>query len=199
MSTYVEPATPETPRPEEGKEVAARALAPKVADPLGYVPIGAILAWHGSFPRTPVLSQGWAPCNGQTLVDVASPYNGQTLPNLNGDARFLRGSLSSGGLQADQLQHHEHDHNLGTQASGDHSHEFPNQVWSEPLNQNGRDNYGNFSQANWPTHNRFKRTDPAGSHAHAVTGKVLDVSAGAHTGAETRPINMAVIWIMRIR
>ena len=36
-------------------------------------------------------------CNGQTISDAASPYNGQTLPNLNGNRQFLRGNSTSGG------------------------------------------------------------------------------------------------------
>jgi len=33
---------------------------------------------------TPYLSDGWAECNGQALSDADSPYNGFTLPDLNG-------------------------------------------------------------------------------------------------------------------
>ena len=53
--------------------------------------------------KTPELPEGWVECNGQTMsgafADADSPYNGDTLPDLNassGTARFLRGSISSG-------------------------------------------------------------------------------------------------------
>ncbi len=63
---------------------------------LGVVPIGGIVAWNKSMSGTPALPAGWAECNGQVLADAASPYNGQTLPNLNGQSRVLYGGASSG-------------------------------------------------------------------------------------------------------
>ena len=66
----------------------------------GVVPIGGVVAWVKSFPNTPVLPGSFVECNGQTLSDSNSPYNGQTIPNLNGASggtqRFLRGSTTSG-------------------------------------------------------------------------------------------------------
>jgi hypothetical protein len=46
--------------------------------------------------KTPYLPDGWAECNGQSLSDASSPYNGVTLPDLNVTKSFLRGSASSG-------------------------------------------------------------------------------------------------------
>ena len=62
-------------------------------------PIGGIMAWAKAFPNTPALPIGWVECNGQVLDDSASPYDGQSIPDLNGvgsSKRFLRGSSSSG-------------------------------------------------------------------------------------------------------
>ena len=61
-------------------------------------PVGSIVAWHKSFANTPALPDNWVQCNGQTLDDPDSPYDGATLPNLNGDGRFLRGSLVDSGI-----------------------------------------------------------------------------------------------------
>ena len=47
-------------------------------------PIGGILAWLKSFTNTPALPLGWVECNGQTLNDADSVYNGRVIPNLNG-------------------------------------------------------------------------------------------------------------------
>lgn len=68
------------------------------ADALGLgAPIGSILAWHKSFTNTPALPAEWLECNGQTVSDVTSVYNGQALPDLNSvTASFLRGSNTSG-------------------------------------------------------------------------------------------------------
>jgi hypothetical protein len=61
----------------------------------GIVPIGAIIAWHKSFSNTPSLPSEFVECNGQTLSDAESVYNGQIIPNLNA-SRFLRGATTSG-------------------------------------------------------------------------------------------------------
>lgn len=68
--------------------------------PYGLVPIGGVIHWLKSFTGVPSLPAGFVECNGQVLSDVASPLNGQTIPNLNasggGTQRFLRGSTTSG-------------------------------------------------------------------------------------------------------
>lgn len=86
---------------EEGQ---AEPLASAPADAAGpvSVPTGAILAWAKSMTNTPALPVGWLECNGQVVEDEASPYYGQTLPDLNsteGDGgRFLRGGPASGAV-----------------------------------------------------------------------------------------------------
>ncbi len=68
-----------------------------------------------SIYRTPELPDGWVECNGQTLsgafADTDSPYDGQTLPDLNassGTSRFLTGSLSSGATGGSATMAHTH-------------------------------------------------------------------------------------------
>jgi len=69
---------------------------------VGGDPIGTIKAWHKSKTATPALAWGWVECNGQTLSDSESPYNGQIIENLNsqvyagGRGYYLRGGLQSG-------------------------------------------------------------------------------------------------------
>lgn len=52
--------------------------------------------------KTPKLPDGWVECDGSVLSDSDSPYNGETIPDLNssiGDSnkgRFLRGHIASG-------------------------------------------------------------------------------------------------------
>jgi hypothetical protein len=74
-------------------------------------PIGAIIAWAKSFPNTPSLPSNYVECNGQVLNDAASPYNGQTIPDLNGEARFLRGGTTSGATGGSV--NHDHTVTLG--------------------------------------------------------------------------------------
>lgn len=65
---------------------------------VGALPVGGVAAWLKSFPNTPALAAEFAECNGQVLSDAASPYDGETLPDLNGGERFLRGAATSGTL-----------------------------------------------------------------------------------------------------
>ena len=80
------------------------------------VPIGTITAWPKNFPEVPPLPSSWVECNGQIINDSDSPIDGETLPNLNGENRFLRGNTESGGtggevtheLTTDEMPSHTH-------------------------------------------------------------------------------------------
>ena len=61
------------------------------------LPIGTVLPWLKSLTNVPDLPVGFVECSGQTLSDEFSPLDGQTIPDLNGDNRFLRGNSTSGG------------------------------------------------------------------------------------------------------
>jgi len=73
-------------------------------------PIGSIIAWHKDLPGVPGLPEGWIECTnptGTATINVTgSPLNGQPIPQLNdnppsylGGGRFLRGGIASGTLQ----------------------------------------------------------------------------------------------------
>ncbi|MCP4550396.1 MAG: hypothetical protein GY835_28390 [bacterium] len=90
--------------------------AETLTDPI-HVPVGAIVAWNKSMPGTPALDSHWVECNGQVISDPESPYDGLTVPDLNGvegPQRFLRGSETSG-VEG------------GTE---DHSHAMDRQAWT---------------------------------------------------------------------
>jgi uncharacterized protein (TIGR02145 family) len=63
--------------------------------PVGTVPVGGLVAWLKNLSGTPSLPSNFAECNGQTISDAGSPFNGVTLPDLG--SKFLMGSASSGG------------------------------------------------------------------------------------------------------
>ncbi|HEX2842105.1 hypothetical protein [Hyphomicrobium sp.] len=69
---------------------------------LHIIPVGIILPWHKSMTGVPNLPPEWLECNGQTISDVASPMNGQAVPDLNnqvyagGRGYYLRGGTTSG-------------------------------------------------------------------------------------------------------
>ena len=81
-------------------------ILPAVTTPI--TPIGAVIAWLKSFTNTPNLPDGWVECDGSTLSDSDSPFNGQTIPDLNGDNRFLRGDATSGGTGGATASVHTH-------------------------------------------------------------------------------------------
>jgi len=74
------------------------------------VPVGCIIAFAKSLTGTPAMPAGYVECNGQTLSDVNSVYNGVVIPNLNGTSettkRFLRGATTSGGTGGTATHNH---------------------------------------------------------------------------------------------
>jgi hypothetical protein len=74
--------------------------------------IGCVVPFLKSYTNTPTLDPKWVECNGQTLSDAESPFNGQIIPNLNGSGgqarRFLRGALTSGGTGGSLSNTHNH-------------------------------------------------------------------------------------------
>ncbi|KKK71414.1 hypothetical protein LCGC14_2914160 [marine sediment metagenome] len=124
------------------------------------VPIGSIQAWHKDLPNTPSLFSNWVQCDGQILNDIDSPYDGETIPDLNGQARFLRGAVSSGVDEAEDFKSHAH--NIT------------------------RDLVGSI-----------------GTGAEFAANKGVSDFVGATTvvagGTETRPINMSVVWIIKVK
>lgn len=135
-------------------------------------PIGGIVAWHKNLAggTMPPLPAGWMECNGGTVTDPASPLLGATLPDLNGQGRFLRGSSTSGTDQGQMFQDHAHYRNPSN--VGEHLPTVVPGGFSYVPNLGGVD------------------TPISAFTGNAVTGSF---------GTETRPINMSVVWVMRIK
>lgn len=79
-----------------------------VSGAYGNAPVGSILPWLKSYPNTPALPDGWVECSGQVLNDAGSVYDGQTIPNLNGNNYFLRGNSTSGTTGGADSYSHNH-------------------------------------------------------------------------------------------
>lgn len=143
---------------------------------VGSVPIGSIQAWHKTFANTPSLPWGWVQCDGQTLSDIESQFNGQTIPNLNNDTQngttssgmFLRGSSTSGTTQADATAVN----GLSATTNADVWNYSPNFIAST-IGSGGNENPYNLN----PT-------------------PIVTVSS---TDTETHPPNMTVVWIIKIK
>lgn len=153
------------------------------------VPVGGIVAWHKNVATTPLtLPSAWVECNGQTLSDNQSPLNGRVMPNLNGQARFLRGATSSGTMQDDALQGHRHNVNSGTI----HLLQY---VWP-----NGSRELYSSAQAgacgggcSGGYYDEYTVVEPS------LSDPVATGSGTPRVSTETRPSNMGVVWIIRVK
>jgi len=173
------------------------------------VPVGGIVAWHQNLTGVPALpgSGEWVKCDGQTLADAASPLNGQVIPNLNGNAggadspghaakvaMFLRGGITSGTGQQDAFQGHWH-------RIIDHA----NNVWAARVGANGADFTGLATNNSGGIKADIYAKDVVGNDSSASNPGALFNGANStgfgtpRTASETRPSNMSVVWIMRVK
>ncbi len=150
------------------------------------VPVGTILAWHKSFTGTPALPVGYVECNGQVLSDTASPYNGQTIPNLNSPVNawnsrgsFLRGDTTSGTFENDIFQGHYH-----TIFKPTNIFEWHYTVGS-----------GTNSLAAGPNDSHREGVTTTG---YGVTAPIDGTNGTVRFGDETRPVSMSVVWIIKV-
>lgn len=152
------------------------------------IPVGAVLPWHKSLFYSPAtLPSNWVECNGQTLDDADSPLDGRQIPDLNGatdehggKGLFVRGGTASGTYQEDQMQSHKHN-------DSGHTHVYKTRnFYGGGGGQSGSNYYGDYN------HNintgYANLTDPVESSGGVV-----------RHGNETRPANMSMVWIMRIK
>lgn len=144
------------------------------------VPIGAIIAWHKSFTGVPELPENWVECDGSVISDSESLLDGQTLPDLNGDARFLRGGATSGTEQNHAFMEHGHTNSYGGTAD---LYDL-----GAILKSGTGANYAGQTRTATPSANNLTARD-----AISIGGDSPEVAT------ETRPINMNVVWIMRIK
>ncbi len=144
-------------------------------------PVGSIVAWHKNL-ETVSIPAGWVECNGQKIADEGSVYYEKYIPNLNGETRFLRGGSSSGTLQEDTTAVN----GLSVDSGGSHKHTYKDYYAKvldkliDETNDYDKNRYGSTSVS--------RTSDSAGSHNHSLSGD-----------DETRPVNMSVVWIMRVK
>jgi len=155
----------------------------------GYVPIGTILPWY-NVSAAAVLPAGWYKCDGQTVA-VAAGGEADLLdgvsnslfatPNLNAVVQdglaargvFLRGGSTAGTVQGDAVQGHAH---------GEQS------------------NSGQYAANNGGGPTARTDTGSGSFNFGTTTGVTTDPTYGAaRVASETRPLNMSVIWIIRVK
>ena len=138
-------------------------------------PIGSILPWLKSYTNTPqALPTGWVECDGATVSDADSVYDGQVLPDLNGDNQFPRGNSTSGGTGGEST----HVLTLG---------EIPSHFHTASS--------AGISLTALTTGGGFGHTGSGNAqHTYANTG-----TAGSGTAHENKPPYYNVVWIIRIK
>ena len=149
-------------------------------------PIGSVMGWLKSLTGTPALPAGWVEANGQTITDGDSAYNGITLPDLNGDNRFLRGNSTSGGTGGADTEDisHTHSFNATTSAIGDHVHNMTDKTGIGAVG----------AEADTTSPRRI--IDADGGHSHTVSGTT---GSGGSTTINILPTYLNVVWIIRIK
>ncbi len=123
----------------------------------------------------PSVPQGWIEFSGQTINDQASPFYNMTIPDVIGDERFFRAMETAGRLQNDSFQGHYHDIARGDSTGGSLG------VWSTSA-ATGQDNAQTFP---WS--------------ASARTSKSDGTNGEPRTANETRPINISVVPLLKIK
>lgn len=169
-------------RPARASEVNANFKVVSDISP----PVGSIIAWHKSLTGVPALPGSWVECDGRTISDVDSPLNGRQVPNLN-TGRFLRGAGTSGTLQDDALQEHRHELNAGTTID-----------LLRNVHPSGNRELYSSDQANL-TGVGAGYYDIYVTVAPIISAPVGIGTNAARTATETRPSNMSVVWIIRIK
>ena len=186
-------------------------------------PIGSVIAYMGNASTVAGLElSGWYKCDGRAISSLNASLSGDeisafvnvvgsNLPDLRGV--FLRGlddatinvrdddrTTRTGGegttgvrsYQGDEFKSHDHTGSAGQ--GGDHRHSYVDTYFSEhsgsPDQQNQKGS-GNSDDDNedW---NKTRDTGLSGTHDHSIT-------INFRGGAETRPENIAVYYIIRGR
>lgn len=154
------------------------------------VPIGTVLAWLKSLSGTPSIPAGYVECNGQTISDSTSLYDGVTLPDLNGNNNFLRGgstSGSTGGYDTRTATGTTDSHTLTISEMPAHTHDVDIYKIGTP----GSTQYPleTSQTANGPITFTSDSTGGGGGHTHGFTSSSFD----------NKPPYYAVVWIIRIK
>lgn len=147
----------------------------------GNVPIGSIIPWNKDMTGVPSLPDNWVECDGSTISNSNSPMDGQTLPNLNGDNRFLRGDTTSGGTGGTNEQH--------------------NHKWNEDSD------YGTSKDPSRTNHLESNSNQTAETYSYDSSGNKIKLSANDNdyrtgnywtSNEESQPAYYNVVFIMRI-
>ncbi len=184
--------------------IAGTTLVEKESRSVGDVPIGAVIAWLKNFNGVPNLSENFRECDGSTIVDALSPLNGQTLPDLNGDNRFLRGNSTSGATGGSSTVAHthagpSHSHSLGSNGYAKLLYNGSNNILYQEKQYAGDGLTGRNMQFNTNSVTSVSTTANRGVELGGDTNSGGTGNTGGASNTENKPPYYNVVWIMRIR
>lgn len=158
-------------------------------------PVGTITPWIRNDASTP-LPFGWLICDGSTVVDSESPFNGKVIPDLR--ARFTRGhsTLTNANFAADTLYYAG-----GTVPTGgtdsnslSHGHSTPSHshTWSDT----------STASQNQQTLPYWYGAFAGYSHTHTGSGTTNTVAPSTDSGlgiVDNRPAFTGLLSLIRIK
>lgn len=166
-------------------EVAGDVKASGEVSGFGVVPLGSIQAWHKNIGSTPLpLPDGWLECNGQELPNdspLKATYGATHTPDLNNNPGsytggfFLRGGNQSGTVQGGSVVFNGvREDQLG------HQYRYPS-----------RDRWIVDADGESQLNCDFNIGNPNGWFAPG--------GDTPHNYGHVRPVNMSVVWIIRVK
>ncbi len=135
-------------------------------------PVGSIVGWHKNVQGVLSIPAGWVECKGGTVSDPDSPIRGASIPNLNGNP---------GGGPSPALSGAEQMFLRGGMTSGNGQDDLIESHTHDYESERDTNGWGGSNSGTGLT--EWRRTK----------------DTGATGGSETRPKNMSVVWIMRIK
>lgn len=141
-----------------------------------------------SIYATPALPAGWLECDGSVISDATSPYNGATLPDMNGNNYFPRGSISSGATGGSETHRHQTPiGNTGTSApaAGD----------DIVISYGG----GNETFADGNSGSEYNIQDTTNFNVDLSGATNVNLRSPLTSATSTLPSYYEVVWIMRIK
>jgi len=136
---------------------------------LSILPVGSIIPWHKSLSKTSDLMAEWKECDGSVVNDKDSRYVNLRVPDLNKTRRFLRGGQISGIEQDQDWMPLEIKSSI----------EGPSRYTHGPVTVSSRSKSAKIFAGKWE------------QKANELTFTVKD--------GEVRPLNMSVVWIIKIK
>lgn len=187
---------------EELARVAAQMAQPSAA--FGSVPVGFMVWAFSHLKNFPAVPQNFQKCDGSVVNDKRSPLYGDTLPNLIGNAWFVRAGATAGVTQtADAVvPGHAHSMQAHTHDLGGHTHAAGTLKGARGAAAAGAVsevlNASTTQTATLSTNDLAIGGSTAAAVGSTLGPSVANTAADGGSGTETRPKNISAVPYIRI-